>query len=237
MAKPDEQIFLDYYAVLDVEPAASDEEIKRAYRHLAKLYHPDLSLHPEATERFLRIQQAYEVLSDPVRRTGFDLLLKRRQEPASASPRAAEQFPQTPPISPQRPYLLLNLRGVGSADIQFRGENYALSARQVRLLRDRGVLRGKTAVHGDYLLCYCTHCHALFGGSQERVSQGRQPEPQELFPACPHWEDRVWSPGQALEKPYRPFHAGGFLSECRASAYRRSGSAARVYQYPDRRYL
>ncbi len=199
MAKPDEQTFLDYYAVLEVEPAASDEEIKRAYRNLAKRYHPDLSMDPEATERFLQIQQAYEVLSDPGRRVGFDLLLKRRQEPGEPAVGDVERPVRAQSFSLSRPYLLVNLRDVGSAEFQFRGVDYALSARQVRVLRERGALRGKTAEHGDYLLCYCSLCHALFGGIQEHTERGKQPAPQELFPHCPHCQQSAWRPVGYIE--------------------------------------
>lgn len=62
----------DYYDVLGVSKTASAEEIKRAYRNLAKKYHPDINKAPDAPEKFKEIQAAYDTLSDDNKRRNFD---------------------------------------------------------------------------------------------------------------------------------------------------------------------
>mgnify|MGYP001627033652 CR=1 FL=1 len=66
--------FKDYYAVLGVARDASIEEIKRAYRKLARKYHPDVSKEPDAVQRMSEVNEAYAVLSDPDRRAAYDRL-------------------------------------------------------------------------------------------------------------------------------------------------------------------
>ena len=63
----------DYYAILGVAPSVDDEEIKKAYRKLAKQYHPDVNPDdPIAEEKFKEVTEAYEVLSNPERRQQYD---------------------------------------------------------------------------------------------------------------------------------------------------------------------
>jgi molecular chaperone DnaJ len=63
----------DYYGVLGISRTASPDDIKRAYRQLARKYHPDVNPDPSAQEQFKEINAAYEVLSDPRKREIVDL--------------------------------------------------------------------------------------------------------------------------------------------------------------------
>ena len=62
----------DYYEILGISRDADKEEIKRAYRRLARKYHPDVNSEPGADEKFKEINRAYEVLSEPEMRSRFD---------------------------------------------------------------------------------------------------------------------------------------------------------------------
>jgi len=64
----------DFYQVLGIGREATLEEVKRAYRRLARQYHPDVNGSPGATDKFREVQEAYEVLSDPEKRRNYDRL-------------------------------------------------------------------------------------------------------------------------------------------------------------------
>ena len=66
--------FKDYYKIMGVPRDASQDEIKRAYRKLARKYHPDVSKEPQAEARFKELGEAYEVLKDPEKRVAYDRL-------------------------------------------------------------------------------------------------------------------------------------------------------------------
>jgi curved DNA-binding protein len=81
--------FKDYYATLGVGKNATQEEIQRAYRKLARKYHPDVNKSPGAEEKFKELGEAYEVLKDPEKRTKYDRY--------GAAWKAAQQGGGTPP--------------------------------------------------------------------------------------------------------------------------------------------
>ena len=62
----------DYYEVLGVDKNASEDDIKSAFRRLAKKYHPDVSKEENAAEKFKEVGEAYAVLSDPEKRRQYD---------------------------------------------------------------------------------------------------------------------------------------------------------------------
>jgi len=66
--------FKDYYKILEVPREASQDDIKRAYRKLARKYHPDVSKESDAEARFKEVGEAYEVLKDPDKRAAYDRL-------------------------------------------------------------------------------------------------------------------------------------------------------------------
>ncbi|GLI34357.1 DnaJ C-terminal domain-containing protein [Desulforhabdus amnigena] len=66
--------FRDYYEVLGVDRSVKQEEIQRAYRKLARKYHPDVNKSPDAENKFKEINEAYEVLKDPEKRKKYDQL-------------------------------------------------------------------------------------------------------------------------------------------------------------------
>jgi len=87
--------FKDYYQALGVERNATQDVIKRAYRKLARKYHPDVSKEPDAENRFKAVAEAHEALIDPERRAAYDDLARRREQ-AQARGQAFDPAPGWP---------------------------------------------------------------------------------------------------------------------------------------------
>lgn len=99
-AKPDEMP--TYYAMLGCKSKATPEEIKKAYRLSARTWHPDVNKEPDAHEQFIRIQTAYETLSDPQQRRKYDagLIFERdhKKDAQKRQERVIEKYGWRPPI-------------------------------------------------------------------------------------------------------------------------------------------
>jgi DnaJ-class molecular chaperone len=85
-----------YYEILGVARNATAEDIHRAYRRLARRYHPDVSAEVDARTRFDEVSTAYEVLHDPERRSRYDRLSVRAHRGGPSSPRRAPAFASKP---------------------------------------------------------------------------------------------------------------------------------------------
>ena len=66
--------YRDYYEIMGISRDSTQDEIKRAYRKLARKYHPDVSKRADAEEKFKEVGEAYEVLKDPEKRAAYDQL-------------------------------------------------------------------------------------------------------------------------------------------------------------------
>lgn len=73
--------FKDYYAELGVKPDSTEADLKKAYRRLARKYHPDVSKETGAEDRFKAVNEAYEVLRDPQKRRSYDQLRSQGYRP------------------------------------------------------------------------------------------------------------------------------------------------------------
>ncbi|MDP1604602.1 MAG: DnaJ C-terminal domain-containing protein [Legionella sp.] len=85
--------YKDYYKVMGLEKNASQEEIKRTYRKLARKYHPDVSKEANAENKFKEVGEAYEVLKDPEKRKKYDQYGQYWQEP-SQRPQQQQHYSQ-----------------------------------------------------------------------------------------------------------------------------------------------
>ncbi|MDH3220259.1 MAG: DnaJ domain-containing protein [Gammaproteobacteria bacterium] len=122
--------FKDYYDILEVKRNATQDEIKRSYRKLARKYHPDVSKEENAEERFKQLGEAYEVLRDPEKRAAYDQL--------GADWQAGQDF-RPPPDWDQG----FEFHGAGIDDSQFSDFFESLFGR-------RGYAEGRTTRHHDF---------------------------------------------------------------------------------------
>lgn len=101
----------DYYEVLGVSPGACADEIRRAYRQLARRYHPDIS-GDEGGAMFLEVSRAYDVLRDPKRRRSYDARLSSARQQARADWLTDEVAVDFPSVSSLLDRMRLDFFGV-----------------------------------------------------------------------------------------------------------------------------
>src|SRR6266436_8134771 len=134
--------FTDYYAVLGVDANAPTEGIKKAFKHLALQYHPDVYKGEDAEARMRELLLAYQTLIDPERRRRYDLS-RSEHVPGSSVPRE-----NTTDVSPtarrdrQRSYAFPVLNDGAPAQIDLGEITYLLSPLEVRRLKEQGMVRG-----------------------------------------------------------------------------------------------
>lgn len=83
----------DLYAVLELGHDATADEIRAAYRRLAKQFHPDVSAAPDAHQRFIALTEAYEILSVPMKRLRYDMT-RHSPSPKRAPERSRSRYEQ-----------------------------------------------------------------------------------------------------------------------------------------------
>lgn len=97
----------NYYFILSLNIYASEAEVKRAYRKLAIQFHPDKNKSPEAEEIFKEVNEAYEVLGDPIKKTIYDQMLRGEetveQQVEPPKHRDPRYHPRPQPPGPKRP--------------------------------------------------------------------------------------------------------------------------------------
>ncbi|MBU0490843.1 MAG: DnaJ domain-containing protein [Chloroflexi bacterium] len=153
MTEPD-ATWIDYYRTLGVSEHADADEIKRAYRRMARRHHPDIDHSPDAAERFLLIQTAFDVLGDSERRVGYDIewqLYRQRRDQVQGEHIAIRWAlsQQTLPYQsePQVVYALLDLVAGPAEDSAGLPLNLCLLLDCSSSMRGPTLMRLKEAAH------------------------------------------------------------------------------------------
>ena len=143
----------DYYAVLGVDANAPPETLKKAFKHLALQYHPDIYKGEDAEERMREILLAYQTLIDPERRRSFD---RSRPDHIPGSSMAQAKNTEVAPTARrdrQRYYGFPALNEDAPAHIDLGEITYLLSPGEVRRLKVQGICaRREGSVHGRDIL-------------------------------------------------------------------------------------
>ena len=153
----------DYYIILGVPHGASSAKIKKAYRSMAKRYHPDSIGHHSDEQKFRQIQEAYDTLGNHDRRVAYDHRLKedRRYHDHDKRPPSRKDAPSQPPAEPIR-----QRSGTGGVFNGPAGGAMRLATGLEKDLRFEMILEPAEAFHGGLfplpipVLVACRHCAA-----------------------------------------------------------------------------
>lgn len=168
----------DYYAVLGVDVNAPPDVLKKAFKHLALQYHPDVYKGEDAEERTREILLAYKTLIDPERRRVYDL---SRTKPGPGNFPPTEKTPDGSSAAypdPLRVFVFPILNDGVPAQIDLGEITYLFSPSEIRRLKEQGMLRGAkmASMAGTY---YCHRCSHRWQAAS-------------LPTVCPHCQARDW---------------------------------------------
>lgn len=119
----------DYYEVLGVPPNATDEQIRRRFRELARKYHPDVNRSPDAEHRFKEITEAYRVLSSPSLRADYDLMRRSAQNARGGTGSATTTPP--PRSRPSSQQSTRQQRPAGASSVYSSARSAEIEAQQL----------------------------------------------------------------------------------------------------------
>jgi curved DNA-binding protein CbpA len=196
----------DYYRILQVDRFAETEVIQAAYKRLAKKYHPDVNPSPDATRVMKELNEAFEVLGDPQKRSSYDSQLRRKSNDLSGGGRryqkdrdtVTEEFPD--PIESITNYLPpdlgIELARRGEVVVQRSGQSsdnrclcsqceYVWTSKKRDSVPAR-CPRCRSDQWNKYRVLQCRHCKARF------ISGNYATAPYDLFPNCPHCRASNW---------------------------------------------
>jgi hypothetical protein len=168
----------DYYALLGLSPDATDQDIRTAFKRLARRYHPDVYSGPDADERMRKLIVAYQTLRDPQKRRIYDQ--EHRRVTQAAGHRTAVRDTAPPDM---REFIFPDLEGAitDGLILRLQGSRYMLSGPEVAQLLQKGMLYGRERPKDQRQIQHCHRCgHDWFARQESSTS------------ACPSCHARDW---------------------------------------------